>query len=101
MNGYERAPFTYTQRGGVLYRVSKEGYIAKEREPFSNQWRVRGAARFNNFGNMVDFVKFPDCFKEPREWQYKNGKGRWFVADWDHGTNRVQMCPVLRSWSAS
>ena len=99
MSKETRAPYTYTQHGGVLYRVSVEGFIGKERGEWSRQWRVRGAVKFNNFGHQVSFVPFPRCFTEPREWRYKNGKGQWLIADSDHGTDRVQMCPVLRSYT--
>lgn len=94
-----RAPFTYTQAGGTLYRVNHSGHIAKERAPYSAQWICTGVVRFNNFGHVVESVPFPRCFMEPRDWRYKNGKGKWFIADIDHGTSRVQMATVLRSFS--
>lgn len=67
----------------------------------SGQWEVVGAVRFDNFGHQVEFVPFPRCFEESREWLHKNGKGQWFIKDRDHGTLRVQMSPVLRAGCVS
>lgn len=90
MNGY-----FFTQRGETFH-VNDAGHIARPSigMQHSPQWLVRGAVRFNNFGHQAAFVPFPACFTEPRQWRHKNGKGKWFIADRDHGTNRVQMSPV-------
>lgn len=92
-------PYLYCQRGEVFH-VNARGEIKRTgRNSFgpSGQWTVRGAVRSNNLGRAVEFKPFPLCFTDPPTWKHKNGKGKWFIADRDHGTNRVQMTPV--DWS--
>jgi hypothetical protein len=90
MNGY-----FFTQARETMH-VNDRGEIARPAigMPHSPQWIVRGAVRLNNFGHQVEFVPFPRCFTEKREWRFKNGKGRWFIADKDHGSDRVSMVAV-------
>lgn len=87
--------YFYVQRDEE-YTVNEHGHIGRPaiKMPPSGQWVVRGAVRFNNFGRQVEFVPFPECFMRGLQWRHKNGKGRFFIADVDHGTNRVQMTPV-------
>lgn len=60
----------------------------------SERWRVTGAVRFNNFGHVVERASLEDIQAgNIEEWQYKNGKQRWHVCDYDHGTGRVWMSP--------
>lgn len=89
--------YFYTQPGET-FSVNEHGQISRTGRCSvvpSDSWTVRGAVRFNNFGTVAEFVPFPQCFTEPRAWLHKNGKGKWFIADLDHGTRRVQMQRVL------
>jgi len=57
----------------------------------SGEWRVVGAVRFNNFGNIVAHAYLADIVAGnlSGQWQYKNGKQKWHVFDFDHGTFRT------------
>jgi hypothetical protein len=79
--------FVHTDR--EHYRVSLNGFITRHCLGWqcSPQWRLRGLVRYNNFGYRVEFVPFPQCMKIT-DMRYKNGKAKWRVADYDHGTNR-------------
>ena len=89
--------------GGEVFHVNARGEVSRPAIGMgaSGEWRITGAVRFNNFGHIVERVGFPQCFTNPtvtRNWRYKNGKARWHLTDYDHGSNRVQMSPsVARS----
>jgi len=55
----------------------------------SSYWRLLGAVRYNNFGNIVDRVGFNELKSLNGDWQFNNGKQKWHVMDYDHGTKRM------------
>jgi hypothetical protein len=60
----------------------------------SGQWRIIGAVLYNNFGHIVARASLADILVgNIKNWQYKNGKQKWHVIDYDHGTNRIWTCP--------
>lgn len=60
----------------------------------SGEWRVVGAVMFNNFGHVVARAYLADILAgNIKDWQYKNGKQKWHVIDYDHGTYRTWMSP--------
>jgi hypothetical protein len=63
----------------------------------SVQWRVVGAVRHNNFGAQVEYVPFPECMAI-KGWRYANGKARWHLCDFDHGTHRVHGAAITDIW---
>jgi hypothetical protein len=73
-----------------VYTLNEEGMISRVclNGVFSGQWKLLGMARFNNFGNMVERVSFPECLKI-QDWYYKNGRLKWYPIDLDHGTRRI------------
>jgi hypothetical protein len=79
--------FLHTDR--EHYRVSVNGFISRacQNWQYSGQWRLRGLARRNNFGYRVEFVPFPQCMSIT-DMRHKNGKPKWVVCDFDHGTDR-------------
>jgi hypothetical protein len=86
--------YFYTSRGED-FGVSLNGFISRRGVAPSEQWRMRGLVRFNNNGTQAEFLPFPRCFElHHSALRYKNGKPRWFVADYDHGTSRVQMAGI-------
>lgn len=79
---------------GEAHKVNERGEITRAAcgWAYSGGWKVRGLVRFNNFGNVAEFIPFPQCMSVGRAaLRYKNGKPRLFLADLDHGTKRVQM----------
>ena len=60
----------------------------------SGEWRIVGAVLFNNFGHIVARAYFKDITAgNITEWQYKNGKQKWHIVDYDHGSYRTWMSP--------
>jgi hypothetical protein len=60
----------------------------------SGEWRIVGAVLFNNFGNVVAHACLADILAgNIKDWQYKNGKQKWHVRDYDHGSYRIWMSP--------
>jgi hypothetical protein len=59
----------------------------------SSDWKVLGAIRFNNFGHQIEEKQFEQLHELNNDWFYKNGKQKWHVIDYDHGTMRTWMCP--------
>jgi len=60
----------------------------------SGDWCVVGAVLFNNFGNIVARADLSDIVAgNIKDWQYKNGKQKWHVLDYDHGSFRTWMSP--------
>lgn len=79
---------------GEYMPVSETGLIARQGSTeFSEEWRLVGAVRLNNFGVTVEFVPFSGRLLQ-LPWQYKNGKQQWHIMDFDHGTKRVWMNPT-------
>jgi hypothetical protein len=79
-----------------FYEITENGQICKgpnNVQP-SEHWKMLGIIRRNNFGNVVESIGFDRLSKmSPNEinsikWKYKNGKSRWTLRDFDHGTMR-------------
>jgi len=83
-----------------VYEVEDAGEIGRPKinlKP-SGQWRAVALVRFSNFGQVVQRVPFEDWeefVKQDVLWRYKNGKPRYFLEDWDHGTVRLQTQGVV------
>lgn len=79
--------------GNKYWKLHDNGFI--ERPGLvkgSERWRVTSAVRYNNFGCIVERASLQDILDgKITGWQFKNGKQRWHVCDFDHGTNRVWM----------
>lgn len=93
-----RAARTWTYYHGNEYMAVDAGGLVSRPEigmPASCQWKVTGAVRFNNFGHVVERATLSQILsgKLKGQWQYRNGKQQWHVADLDHGTHRVVMSP--------
>ena len=71
------------------YEITRQGS-----ESFSKQWELMGAVRFNNFGYVVETMPVTMLKEHIKDWQYKNGKQKWFIRDYDHGTHRIWMNPT-------
>ena len=55
----------------------------------SNSWKVVGAVRLNSLGHVIEEANLDDILSgKIKEWQHKNGKQKWFIIDFDHGTKR-------------
>jgi len=56
----------------------------------SGNWKVVGAVTRNNFGHEIRRYSLADILRDPKSipWQFKNGKQRTFIRDFDHGTSR-------------
>jgi len=85
------------EQNGEYMPISETGLIRRgfADSQFSGEWKLLGAVRFNNFGNIVETRNFDGSLLQ-LAWQYKNGKQRWHVMDLDHGTTRVWMNPRHR-----
>ena len=59
----------------------------------SSDWRLLGAVRYNNFGHIVERADFSELKNLNGDWQYKNGKQKWHVMDYDHGSKRMWGSP--------
>lgn len=90
----------YFESRGERYSVDSENNIGRPQIGIkaSGQWKLLGVFRLNNFGRVVDRAEL-DYLIEPGGTLsqtellfYKNGKPKWFVRDYDHGT--------LRQWGA-
>lgn len=75
--------------GREWYPVNESGDIARQATPqnFSGKWKLLAMVRFNNFGHIVESVPFPEC-ANITDWNYKNGRGKWYPIDFDHGARR-------------
>jgi hypothetical protein len=70
---------------GHIGRTTTDGYVVHPTE----KWRITGAVEYNNFGNAVHHWSLADVLAGKVErWRWKNGKGRTFLCDFDHGTAR-------------
>lgn len=63
----------------------------KGAESFSNQWRLVGFSAAEAFGRMshaIPTLEFISTGKY-KDMRFKNDKGKYYVVDFDHGSNRV------------
>ena len=75
-------------------QIERPGCVAP-----SEKWRIVGAVRFNNFGHEVERVSLDDILAgKIKDWKHKNGKQKWHVVDFDHGSIRVWMNPGHAIW---
>ena len=91
----------YLSQSGEEYRVDSEGRLSRACLGWkhSDSWLLRGVGRFNNFGRLVEYVPFeriPEKFKgmTRADFMYKNGKGKWYAFDLDHGAKRMWGRPL-------
>ncbi len=88
---------TRTIRYGDEYYTLHENGIIERRDGFppSGQWRVTGAATFNNFGYEVKRYTLEQILTAPESvpWKHKNGKQRTHIIDYDHGSQRLWASP--------
>lgn len=85
--------------GNEYWKMREDGAISRPNLVTYNPdtWRVLGAVRLNNFGNVVERFSLDDIKAgKVGKWQYANGKQRIFVVDVDHGTHRRWCCPKHR-----
>jgi hypothetical protein len=68
--------------------------------PNAATWRVTGAVKRNNFGHVTLRYSVADIQRGGIPWQFKNGRQRVFVTDFDHGAYR-QWCTPSHSISAA
>lgn len=80
---------------GETYAVSETGQISRAclDWKYSDSWRLVGAVRFNNFGRVVERARFDGQLLQ-LSWMHKNGKQRWFIVDYDHGSERIWTSPT-------
>ena len=73
-----------------VYPLNDSGMITRTclNGAFSGQWQLLAMVRFNNFGNVVERIAFPECLNIT-DWEYKNGSLKWHPVDLDHGTRRI------------
>ena len=87
-------------RNREVYSVDESGAIGRPKlnlKP-SGRWLARGLVRFNNFGHIVHTVPFSEWeqfIQSKPQWLYKNGRPRYYLADWDHGSDRICGSGVL------
>ena len=79
--------------GGEYMDLYDNGYIGRNNITPSGEWKVIEAIRFNNFGHEVERISFKDLIYINKDWFYKNGKQKYHVVDYDHGTLRTWMSP--------
>jgi hypothetical protein len=82
------------------FSIDRNGCIGRPKIGMSpsDQWKMQGLVKRNNFGHVVCFVPFDSiaCMIGEFQWTYKNGKPVWTVRDLDHGTTREWGSGVLR-----
>ena len=84
-----------TTMNGHRYIVhAPAGYIERTDMAFTptHQWRMVGLVetRYNRFAVPVTSLgAWINCESSPVEWLYKNGKPRYTVMDYDHGSHRT------------
>ena len=78
-------------RGGHYYYMDTEtGNISSDTMEESKEWRVVGAVKYNNFGHITARAYLADIVAgNINDWTYRNGKQKWHVMDYDHGTHRI------------
>lgn len=82
-------------KSGKYMTLHDNGQISHKNWQASEQWRITGAVRFNNFGHEVEYYSLDQILADPSQilWRYKNGKQRVHLTDLDHGTPRTWMNP--------
>ena len=75
------------ESNGNIGRTCPDGFVVRP----SEQWKVTGAVEYRFvFGKQVmKRYSLQDIFDGKVPFQYKNGKQRCFITDYDHGTNRI------------
>ena len=81
--------------GSEYMLLHENGYISRPaiKMETSDNWKVIGCVRYNNFGNIVERRNLNDIVAgKIKDWFYGNGKQKWHIVDSDHGTIRIWMC---------
>ena len=84
---YHRGEFMHANEHGYLSRTLRDGFTVNP----SPNWRIEGAVEFRKvFGNEViaNSYTLQDILDGKVPFQYKNGKQRCFIKDYDHGSVR-------------
>ena len=82
--------------GSDWYILHKNGQIERPGlvKPSEN-WKVTGAVRYNNFGYIVQrYNLFEVLNNHYLKWKYKNGKQRVYILALDHGTEMRWVNPT-------
>ena len=81
--------------GNENMKLHDNGNIERTGSKPSGQWKVVGAVKINNFGYVVEHATLKDILsgKLNGQWHHKNGKQKWHVKDFDHGSFRIWMSP--------
>lgn len=86
---------------GAHYKVNRAGWIERVHPHVlpSEAWRLTAIACFNNFGNHVDARLLDDLFAGiiPDKLRHANGKPRWRLVWFDHGSHAVSMNDAIIS----
>ena len=81
---------TIVRNGLYYYMDVNTGNISSDTLNESGEWRVVGAVKYNNFGQITARAYLADIIAgNIKDWQYKNGKQKWHVMDYDHGTHKI------------
>lgn len=104
VSGAKQSRFNNIQRYWILWTecrrqyvvdISTMGIIQYDRfmqgQSPSNSWRLIGFKEVKPFGNMSGTIE-PQRFTSDdirNNMRFKNGKGRYYVVDYDHGTQRI------------
>ena len=83
-----------------IWKVDQTGAISRPEINLkaSGQWLARALVRFNNFGHVVHtvpFDKWDEFIASKPQWHYKNGKPRYHLVDFDHGSERIHSRGVI------
>jgi hypothetical protein len=90
---------------GTIYEIDEDGCFLRYNEHKWNHphesWEMRGLTLYQ-FGQYRYFIRLSDFFEmagnHQTNWTFKNGKPRYFIADIDHGTNRMQSDGISRAF---
>ena len=98
----KQVPHFYVYKPGSSFYVREgDGAILRAdgmSEGFSDSWRVNSIYQARPFGRLSEVRRdwriilraMADGKLSP---SFKNGKPKFFIGDFDHGSNRVQMSP--------
>jgi hypothetical protein len=84
--------------GGKQMDLYPNGNIGQKNMSPSGQWRIIGAVTRNNFGHITRRYSLDDILSDPGSipWQFKNGKQKTFLLDFDYGHTREWRSPNHR-----
>lgn len=81
--------------GNTYLDLWSTGSVSNKTNPKpTNEWKILGAVRYNNFGNEVERKQFNQLKELNGIWHHKNGTQKWHIVDHDHGSKRIWMNPI-------